>query len=62
VDSSLFKAFPIKERVALRLNIDLFNAFNMPGTSSGVGSDGLVSTRTSGNNSRELQLTLRLTW
>lgn len=62
VDSSLFKAFPIKERVALRLNIDLFNAFNMPGTPSGVGSDGLVSTRTSGNTSRELQLTLRLTW
>ena len=62
VDASLFKTFPIKEQIALRLNIDLFNAFNMPGTSSGVGSNGVVSTRTSANNSRELQLTLRLTW
>jgi hypothetical protein len=62
IDASLFKVFPIKEKIALRLNIDMFNALNMPGTPSGVGSDGLVSTRTSGNNSRELQLTLRLTW
>ena len=62
VDASLFKRFPITERVALRLNIDLFNAFNMPGTPSGVGGDGLVSTRTSGNTARQLQLTLRLNW
>jgi hypothetical protein len=62
VDASLFKTFPIKEKIALRLNIDLFNALNMPGTPSGVSSEGLVNTRSSGNNSRELQLTLRLTW
>lgn len=62
VDASLFKTFPIKEKIALRLNIDLFNALNMPGTPTGVGGDGLVSTRTSGNSARQLQLTLRLNW
>ncbi|MFB3827958.1 MAG: TonB-dependent receptor [Bryobacteraceae bacterium] len=62
VDASLFKTFRIREAVALRLNVDLFNAFNMPGTPTGVGSDGVVSTRTSGNTARQLQLTLRLNW
>jgi hypothetical protein len=61
-DASLFKEIPIRESVRLRLNIDAFNVFNAPGTPTGVGSNGLVSTRESGRASRELQFTLRLTW
>ena len=61
-DASLFKEVGIRESVRLRLNIDAFNVFNRPGIPTTVGSNGLVSTRESGNSSRELQVTLRLSW
>jgi hypothetical protein len=59
---SLFKAFPITERVVLRVNADfLNNLFNMPGDTVPQ-SDGLLINRNSANPARVLQLTMRLTW
>ena len=62
LDASLFKAIPIRESVQLRLNADFFNVLNHPGNPSGVGSDGVLATRSSGSSARELQLTMRLIW
>jgi hypothetical protein len=62
LDASLFKTVPITERVNLRFNADFFNVLNNPGNPSGIGGDGLLSTFSSGQAARELQLTLRLTW
>jgi hypothetical protein len=62
VDASLFKTIPIAERFRLRFNADFFNVFNMPGNPNSVSADGILSTRSSGQGPRELQLTLRLIW
>jgi hypothetical protein len=62
VDASLFKTIPIKERFSMRLNADFFNVLNHPGNPSGVGSTGVLSTRSSGMSARVAQLTLRLVW
>ena len=68
-DLSLFKVFPIKEQMNLRLNFDAFNAFNHPGTANpdtGQTSvtDGLVTDQTAYNNpaARQLQITARFTF
>jgi hypothetical protein len=61
-DASLFKVIPIRERINLRLNADFFNVFNHPGNPNSVGSDGMESTRSSGNSPRTLQLSMRLTF
>jgi hypothetical protein len=59
---SLFKSFPITERVVLRVNADfLNNLFNMPGDTVPQ-TDGLLINRNSANSARVLQLTMRLTW
>ena len=59
---SLFKSFPITERVVLRVNADfLNNLFNMPGDNVPQ-TDGLLINRNSANPARVLQLTMRLTW
>lgn len=61
MNGSLFKVIPITERVSLRLNIDSFNTFNMPGM--GVpGGNGLILLQSSTNGPRELQWTVRLTF
>jgi hypothetical protein len=62
LDASLFKTIPINERIAARLNVDFFNVLNMPGNPNSVGSTGMLSTQSSGNSPRQLQLTLRVTW
>ena len=62
LDASLFKSIPIKERVAMRLNVDFFNVLNKPGNPNSVGGDGILGTRSSGAGPRELQLSLRLLW
>jgi len=62
VDASLFKAIPITERFSLRFNADFFNVLNHPGNPNSVGSTGVLSTQSSGNDPRTLQLTLRLSW
>jgi hypothetical protein len=62
LDASLFKTIPINEQFMVRFNADFFNVFNNPGNPSGVGSTGIISTRSSGQDPRVMQLTLRLTW
>ena len=62
VDASLYKMVPINERFTLRFNADFFNVLNMPGTNGPNSSTGIVSTQSSYNSPRQLQLTLRLQW
>ncbi len=62
MNSSLFKVIPITERVRLRLNMDAFNVFNMPGTPLPNAGTGVLLLRTSSNGPRQLQWTLRLTF
>ena len=58
----MFKSVSIKERVRLRLQFDFFNVFNIPGNSPSAGGDGIVSTYTSYNTPRTMQVSARLTW
>jgi len=61
--ASLFKIIPVNERVSLRLNIDFFNVFNMPGIPKTPNSTtGLIDAQLSGNGARALQFGLRLNW
>jgi hypothetical protein len=64
-NASLFKFFAIKERVKMRLNIDVFNVFNQQGLNP-PGGDGIASLSQSfggiGFRPRQLQGTLRLEW
>jgi hypothetical protein len=62
LDAALFKTIPIHERFNLLLHADFFNVLNHPGNPSGVGSNGVLSVRSSGSSARVGQLTLRLTW
>jgi hypothetical protein len=61
MNASLFKVFPIKENVNIRVNLDAFNVFNMPGEND-PGSGGLQKFLTSFNAPRQLQITARLTF
>lgn len=64
MSASLFKSVKVNERVTLRINADfLNNVFNMPGTAlpSAV-ADGVITTRSSANAARLLQLSLRVTF
>ena len=67
-DLSLFKVFPITERMVLRVNVDAFNAFNIQGLPNPNGSDGTVCYTPGGlgcssqNTPRQLQFTARLTF
>lgn len=61
-DASAFKAWSVKERVRLRFNMDLFNAFNHPNDPTSIADSGILSTRNSGSNARVMQLGLRLMW
>jgi hypothetical protein len=62
VDASAVKNIPINERFNFRFTADFFNVFNMPGNPNSVGSTGMLSTQSSGNSARQMQLTARLTW
>jgi len=65
---SLFKVFPLTERVQLRFNVDAFNAFNNQGLNNPNTTDGTVCVTPGGlgcsshNTPRQLQLTARLTF
>jgi hypothetical protein len=67
-DLSLFKVFPITERVILRFNVDAFNVFNVQGYNNPNTTDGTeavqpgVGVASSYNTPRQLQLTLRLSF
>ena len=58
---SLFKVFPIRGAMNLRLNLDAFNVFNMPGEND-PGANGIEDYSTSYQTARELQVTARFTF
>jgi len=62
IDLSLFKVFPITEKVNLRFNMDAFNALNMQGYNNPSATDGTESLLSSYNTPRQVQFTLRLTF
>jgi hypothetical protein len=61
-DVSIFKNFPLGERVGLKFQADFFNVFNTPGNEWSPGNDGIVLTNYSMQDARQLQLTMRLSW
>jgi hypothetical protein len=61
VDMSLFKVFPIREGMNLRLNADAFNALNVQGYNN-PGTDGVENMLQSYNVPREIQFTARFTF
>ena len=67
-DLSLFKVFPITERMSLRFNFDAFNVFNHQGIPNPSGSDGTVCVTPGGlgcssyNSGRQLQFTGRFSF
>jgi hypothetical protein len=67
-DASIFKVFPIKESVNLRIDMDAFNVFNHqgynnPNTTSGEEQvEPGVGVASSANTPRQIQLTARITF
>jgi hypothetical protein len=68
-DMSLFKVFPITERVNVRFNFDVFNFLNHQGWNNPNGTSGVETYLAGGssggssyNTPRQLQFTLRLTF
>ncbi len=61
-DMSLFKVFPIGERMNLRVNVDAFNVFNMQGSNNPNGETGIQYFTSSYNTPRQIQLTARFTF
>jgi hypothetical protein len=65
IDLSLFKVFPITEKMNLRFNMDVFNALNMQGYNNPNTTDGTEAVQPNGvsssyNTPRQVQFTLRL--
>lgn len=66
-DASIFKVFPIKESVSLRIDMDAFNVFNVQGYNN-PGANGVekvqpgVGQATSYNSPRQIAITARLTF
>jgi hypothetical protein len=67
-DASLFKVFPIKESLNLRINVDAFNVFNNQGLANPSGTTGETCVQagtslcSSHNTPRQLQISARLTF
>ena len=61
-DASLFKVFPLTERMNLRMNVDAFNVFNVQGQGNPNGTDGVQTFLSSANTPRQIQLTMRLSF
>jgi hypothetical protein len=62
MSASVNKTFRLSERARLRLQMDAFNVFNMPGNSPSANSLGIAYTNTNFNTPRQLQLSGRLNW
>jgi hypothetical protein len=64
-DASMLKFFNLTERLRLRMNVDLFNVFNVQGLNT-PGSDGVVTLQNSyggfGIRPRQMQVNARLEW
>ena len=61
-DLSLFKVFPITEKVNFRVNVDAFNAFNIQGYTNPNTTDGTQNFLNSYWPGRQIQITARLTF
>jgi hypothetical protein len=61
VNMSVFKVFPIRGGMFLRLNLDAFNVFNMPGENN-PGANGIEGFLNSHTDPRQLQVTARFTF
>ena len=61
-DASLGKNFHLNERVRLRVQMDAFNAVNVPGNSYSPGTYGVAYTNTNVNTPRQLQFSSHLYW
>lgn len=61
-DASLYKVFPIKESMNLRINVDAFNLFNVQGYGNPDGTTGIETVLSPANTPRQLQLTARFTF
>jgi hypothetical protein len=62
IDLSLFKVFPITQKLNLRVNMDAFNALNMQGHNNPDATTGIESLTSSYNTPRQIQLSARLTF
>jgi hypothetical protein len=62
VDMSIFKVFPITERVRFRLSMDAFNAFNIQGRVNPNTTTGEESLQTSYWTPRQIQFSGRITF
>jgi hypothetical protein len=61
-DMSLYKLFPITEKVNFRVNVDAFNAFNIQGYINPSLTDGTEVLTSSYWTPRQIQITVRLTF
>jgi hypothetical protein len=61
-DTSLFKVFPIREEMNLRVNLDAFNVFNIQGYNNPSSTTGIQYFTSSYNTPRQLQISARLTF
>lgn len=61
-DISIFKVFPITEKVNFRVNMDAFNAFNIQGSINPSATSGIEYLNSSYWTPRQIQLTARLTF
>jgi hypothetical protein len=59
-DMSLYKVFPIKDSVSLRVNVDAFNAFNIQGYVNPNTTDGTETLTSSYWTPRQIQISARL--
>jgi hypothetical protein len=62
INASLYKVFPIKEGMFLRVNLDAFNALNSLGENNPDTGTGIQHFRTNGNTPRQLQITARFSF
>jgi hypothetical protein len=61
-DLSVFKVFPITEKVVVRINADAFNVFNIQGFNNPDPTTGIEIMQSSYNTPRQIQLTGRITF
>jgi hypothetical protein len=61
-NASIFKVFPIRRGMFLRVNVDAFNVFNMPGETNPDPATGIQSFLKNYNPARQLQITARFTF
>lgn len=62
MDASLFKTIPISGPVRIRLQFDVFNVLNRPGTPDSIEDDGILLMNESAHDPRTLQLSMRVSW